>query len=67
MDPKLQKDLAENRPVKVRPLARAANRSFSHFYGAIKRGEIRVIRVGRSLTVPPDEARRLLGLEAKAA
>jgi len=67
MDEKLRDDLRERRPVRVRPLARAANRSFNNLYEAVRRGDIRAIRVGRSIRIPANEARRLLGLEAEAA
>ncbi len=64
MDNSLRADLENNRPVRVRPLCKEANRSPNHVYSAIARGEIRSIRVGRAIRIPADEARRLLGLEA---
>jgi hypothetical protein len=66
MDEKLEQDLKANRPVKPRPLFKAANVAPNTGYGAIKRGEIRVIRWGRTFRIPPDEARRLLGIEEAA-
>jgi hypothetical protein len=62
----LLKAIEEGTPAKVRPLAKAANFSANALYGAVERGEVRSIRVGRAIRIPPDEAKRLLGLERMA-
>ena len=59
--------LAEDRPVKVRPLAKASGRSFNAFYAAVRRGEVKSIRVGRAYRIPAHEARRVLGLDQQHA
>lgn len=63
MDKAMQTALAEGRPVRVAPLARALELSRNGFYEAVKRGDIRSIRVGRAIRIPAQEARRLLGLD----
>jgi excisionase family DNA binding protein len=56
--------LNEGRPVRVNSLAEALSVSRNGFYEAIKRGEIRSIRIGRSIRIPAQEARRVLGVDA---
>ncbi len=67
MDPKLQADLEAGRPVKVKPLAQAANRSPTTIRKAIEAGELRGTRLGRDYRVSADAAKRLLGLATAAA
>jgi predicted DNA-binding transcriptional regulator AlpA len=45
----IREAIEDDRPVKVKPLAAASGRSFNSFYGAVKRGDVRSIRVGRSI------------------
>jgi predicted DNA-binding transcriptional regulator AlpA len=59
--------LAEGRAVNVPPLARALGLSRVGLYAAVKRGEVPSIRIGRRVVIPAAVARRLLGLEEKAA
>ncbi|WP_131113090.1 DNA-binding protein [Lichenihabitans psoromatis] len=63
MDNDLKQDLLNNRPVRVKPLARALNRSANAIYLAINRGEIASSRIGKSVRVPHHEAERLLGMQ----
>ncbi len=62
MDEKLKQDLAAGRNVHVPPLARAAGFAPGTLYNAIKAGEIKAVRVGKSVRITPAEARRVLGL-----
>ena len=57
----------DGRPVKVKSLATASGYSFNCFYDAVKRGDIRSIRIGRSIRIPAQEARRVLGLDEQTA
>jgi len=66
MDEKLQQDLAAGRCVRVRPLARAAGFAPGTLYNAIKAGELKAVRVGKSVRITPSEARRVLGLDEAA-
>ena len=59
----LQKALAEGLPVRVRPLATAADVTPNTLYSAVRRGEIESVRIGGSIRIPAREARRLLGLD----
>jgi len=63
----IRRAIDDGRPVKVKPLATASGYSFNGFYDAVKRGEIRSIRIGRSIRIPAQEARRVLGLDAQSA
>lgn len=56
--------ITEGRGVKVRLLADALGVTPNTIYTAIKRKEIRALEIGRAKRVAPDEARRLLGMEA---
>lgn len=49
--------------VRLRPLAQCAGLSDTAMRLAIERGEIKVIRVGRNILIPPQEAARMLGME----
>jgi hypothetical protein len=53
--------------VKIPALAKALNRARNTLYEAAKRNEFKVVKIGRSISVPPHEARRLLGLDDQAA
>ena len=55
--------IADGRPVKVRPLAKMAGFSANGFYQAVRRGDVRSIRLGKSIRIPAAEARRVLGLD----
>jgi hypothetical protein len=55
--------LAANRSVRVPPLAKKAGFSTGGFYALARRGDVKVIKIGKSVRVPPDEARRVLGRE----
>jgi hypothetical protein len=61
MDKELQAALADGRPVKVRPLARALSMSPNAIYEGIKRGEVESVRIGRTVRIPNSVARRLTG------
>ena len=63
---KVLEAIEDGRPVKVKPLAKAGGYSPNGFYGAVKRGDIRSIRIGRSIRIPATEARRVLGLDQQA-
>lgn len=60
----VRNEVAEGRAVRVRPLAREINVPPSTLYGQIAKGQIKAIPIGRVLTIPPDEGRRLLGMKA---
>lgn len=62
MEPELKNAIETGRAVPVRPFARALSMSPVCVYSAIKRGEIRSIRIGDAIRIPNAEARRLLGL-----
>ena len=66
MDEKLKQDLAAGRNVRVPPLARAAGFSAGTLYNAVKAGEVKAVRLGKSMRITPAEARRVLGLEEAA-
>ena len=59
--------IEDDRPVKVKPLASAGGHSFNSFYDAVKRGDVRSIRIGRSIRIPADEAKRVLGWDQPTA
>ena len=52
---KAAKDALNNRPCKVREVAEAGGWSPSHIYGAVTRGEIRAVKVGRAIRIPAAE------------
>ncbi len=62
MDEALKQDIEAGRHVKVRPLAKAANTNPNTLYQAVARGEVRSVRIGKSIRIPAAEARRLLGI-----
>jgi len=64
MDKDFRRDLEQGRAVSVAPLADALNVSAVGLYGAIRRGELKVTRVGKRIVIPNPVARQLLGLEA---
>ncbi len=66
MDEKLKQDLAAGRNVRVPPLARAAGFAPGTLYNAIKTGEVKAVRIGKSVRVTPSEARRVLGIDEAA-
>jgi excisionase family DNA binding protein len=67
MDDQLKRDLEEGRGIKPEPLARALGLGRTGIYQACRRGEIPFTRVGRRIIISPQVARRLLGLDEKAA
>ena len=52
MNDAVRRALAQDKPVKVTPLAEAADRSRNSLYEAIKRGEVQSVRIGRAIRVP---------------
>lgn len=62
----LQEAIEARAGVQGPPLAKALGLSKNGFYAAVKRGEIRSVRIGRRVIIPADEARRLLGWEVAA-
>ena len=56
-------DIAENRSVRVGDLAKAMSMPKPTLYAAVNRGEIRAVRIGRAVSIPAAEARRLLGID----
>ncbi|GGH12602.1 hypothetical protein GCM10007036_10580 [Alsobacter metallidurans] len=66
MDTDLRQRVEADLPVKVTCIAKATETSRNHLYDAIKKGEIRSVRVGRTIRIPAAEARRLLGWEVAA-
>ena len=67
MDDQLKSDLDAGRCVKPEPLARALGLGRTGIYEACRRGEVPFTRVGRRIIISPKVARRLLGLDEKAA
>jgi len=63
----LKQAIEEERGVKIRHLATKLGVTPNTVYQAIKRGEVRALIIGRAKRVPPEEARRLLGLEQEVA
>ena len=59
----MEQALAENRPVRVPPLAKRADVTPNTLYSAVRRGEVASVRIGRSVRIPAYEARRILGLD----
>lgn len=58
----IRSDLAKGRAVRPRPLAIEAGIAPSTMYGLIDRNEVRAVRIGKCLSIPPEEARRVLGM-----
>ncbi len=55
-------EVRAGRSIRPRQLARQVNVPAATIYAKIERGEIKAIRLGRVLTIPPEAAARLLGL-----
>lgn len=66
MSTALREALAAGQSVKVPTLASALGVSRNGFYEAVKRGEVKVTRLGRRIIIPAQEARRLLQIEEAA-
>ena len=58
-------EVSQGRSVRVRPLARETNTAPSTIYAKIARGEIKAIRMGRVIIIPPEVAGPLLGIGLK--
>ncbi len=67
MNEKLKRALAEGRAVGVKPLAHAAGVTPNAIYAAVRNKEIRAIIIGAAIRIPPNEVRRLLGLDPASA
>lgn len=57
-------EVARGSNARPRDVARALAVSPAAIYKAIERGEIEVVRIGRSVSIPNAVARRLIGTEA---
>ena len=67
MDKQLKDDLDGQRAIRVAQLAQALNMSLVGVYQAVRRGEIKSIRIGKAIRIPAAEGRRLLGLDSREA
>jgi excisionase family DNA binding protein len=54
--------LKENRPVRVQPLAEAAEVSPATLYALVARGEVQSVRIGKSIRIPASVAKKMLGM-----
>ena len=66
-EPQLKDDLDGQRAIRVAQLAQALNMSLVGVYQAVRRGEIKSIRIGKAIRIPAAEGRRLLGLDSREA
>lgn len=64
----LSQALAAGRNVPVGPLAFAAGVTPGAIYAAVRRGEVKAVKIGTAIRIPAREAKKLMGIEdAKAS